>query len=645
AQLAGSGRIVQMEIPTAAGSQTRWVDAELAGEYAAAFALDPEGAPRTEQGIPRGAWNEQSSPLTGEAGKRLTSDEARRQILNRYLSQVGPVTVQAIRVRYDFPAEWLAAELQRQVEARQLVHGRFTPTPEKDATEKGVEIATPPTAEYVDRRTLEQMHRRTLTILRKEVQPAPLTAYADFLARWQHLHPAARLEGEASLRQVLQQLRAAPVVGRVWERDVLPLRLQNYQAGDLADLCQSGELVWVGAGGVDPRRMRVRYFFRGEGSAYLEPPPMDVSALSQHAQNVYAFLKGEGALFLADICTALELDRADAEAALTELVMAGLVTNDSLDALRRIVGGEVATPTAQHARQRPLSTLETQLAERLATRRGTQPARLGEHPPLRPGGIQRPSRHDLRAARQRVRQRLGQEQEATVRAASEGRWAPVHRFGVLGKQLPPGEQAAIQARQLLARHGVVTRESLAGEFGAWVWYPVYQELQRLEMRGEVRRGIFVQGMPGLQFALPEVVEQLRDAASTYADSAYVDDALVLLSACDPANLYGPALEDGPRMANGEPLTFARIPSTWLVQQRGFPVLLIEDTGSSLQTIQGADEGAASAALTVWLAHLARFASRVSVERWNGESVLNGPGQAVLEAVGFYRDYDGMSWAR
>ncbi|MCB0091240.1 MAG: hypothetical protein KDE54_25280, partial [Caldilineaceae bacterium] len=98
-------------------------------------------------------------------------------------------------------------------------------------------------------------------------------------------------------------------------------------------------------------------------------------------------------------------------------------------------------------------------------------------------------------------------------------------------------------------------------------------------------------------------------------------------------------------ANGEPLTFARIPSTWLVQQRGFPVLLIEDTGSSLQTIQGADEGAASAALTVWLAHLARFASRVSVKRWNGESVLNGPGQAVLEAVGFYRDYDGMSWAR
>ncbi|MCB0145499.1 MAG: hypothetical protein KDE50_36785, partial [Caldilineaceae bacterium] len=87
--------------------------------------------------------------------------------------------------------------------------------------------------------------------------------------------------------------------------------------------------------------------------------------------------------------------------------------------------------------------------------------------PLRPGGIQRPSRHDLRAARQRVRQRLGQEQEATVRAASEGRWALVHRFGVLGKQLPPAEQAAIQARQLLARHGVVTRESLAGEFGAW----------------------------------------------------------------------------------------------------------------------------------------------------------------------------------
>ncbi|MEZ4659992.1 MAG: hypothetical protein R2911_20745 [Caldilineaceae bacterium] len=90
AQLAGSGRIVQMEIPTASVSQSRWVDAELVGEYAVAFDLDAGGARSAEEGIPRRAWNEQS--LQEEAGR----GPVRCQILNRYLSQVGPVT-EAIR--------------------------------------------------------------------------------------------------------------------------------------------------------------------------------------------------------------------------------------------------------------------------------------------------------------------------------------------------------------------------------------------------------------------------------------------------------------------------------------------------------------------------------------------------------------------
>ena len=79
------------------------------------------------------------------------------------------------------------------------------------------------------------------------------------------------------MRQALQGLRAAPVVGQVWERDVLPLRLARYDPAELEALCQSGELVWIGSGGVDPRRGRVRFLFRGEGGAYLEPAPEDLS--------------------------------------------------------------------------------------------------------------------------------------------------------------------------------------------------------------------------------------------------------------------------------------------------------------------------------------------------------------------------------
>ena len=110
-----------------------------------------------------------------------------------------------------------------------------------------------------------------------------------------------------------------------------------------------------------------------------------------------------------------------------------------------------------------------------------------------------------RAAKRRVRQRL--EKQETARARWVGRWNPVHSFGVLGKELPPGERVTRQTRQLLARYGVVTRACLEGETGSWDWRLIYRQLQRMEMRGEVRRGYFVRGLPGLQFALPDVVER------------------------------------------------------------------------------------------------------------------------------------------
>ncbi len=79
------------------------------------------------------------------------------------------------------------------------------------------------------------------------------------------------------------------------------------------------------------------------------------------------------------------------------------------------------------------------------------------------------------------------------------------------------------------------------------------------MRGEIRRGYFVQGLSGAQFALPEVVEQLRALRDTTEEAEPV-----VMNACDPANLDGPARE------GSDALAFTRVPSTWLVQVRGLP---------------------------------------------------------------------------
>jgi hypothetical protein len=132
-----------------------------------------------------------------------------------------------------------------------------------------------------------------------------------------------------------------------------------------------------------------------------------------------------------------------------------------------------------------------------------------------------------------------------------------------------------------------------------------------------------------------------------------EEVPVVMNACDPANLYGPTPDyfessqggDGLRTAAGEPLTFMRIPSTWLVQHRGLPALVAEDTGARLTAVQGVNEGLIGRALQALLDHLGRFEYRVTVRQWNGVPVLDSSGQPLLESVGFYRDYPGMTWEK
>lgn len=643
AQLAGAQRILQFSFSTEKGTEKRWIHAEYESEYRRAF----------------------SKPTQADSERQTDEQEsARRTILQRYLSNAGPIARDAILARYGFPREWLIQELDRLLHTHALAQGRFTPAPiDPLPTARVPEEADAKTGngkvdaqEFVDRRTLEQMHRRTLTILRNEVRPVPFTAYVDFITHWQFLHPDAQLRSPGALQQVLQKLRAAPIVGRVWERDILPLRLVNYRPHELAELCQRGEVVWVGDGGADPQRGRIQFFYRGEGRAFLSDPSENAEMmqsengggeLSQTGQKVYEFLKSEGAIFLADLRAGLDLSTEAAEAALVELAMRGLVTNDSISFLRtrppRRVSSRPSVPPQLS------SSLEAQLAERMGKRETWI------------GGSRRPKRRDYRAAKQRVQKRLNRQMNLDVispapatggipSADRPGRWTLVHRIGVLGKEISPPERVARQVRQLLLRYGVVTRKCLEHEGGSWVWQPIYQELQRLEMRGEVRRGYFVQGLPGVQFALPEVVEQLRSRPARHEIST---KPLVLLNACDPANLFPMAdiTEDDlqseplPAAFDGAPLRFARLPSTWLVLEEGRPVLLIEESGGSITTVDGVNDDVTERALQVWARHLLSSEKRIRVQRWNGEPVLNSGGQPLLEGVGFYRDYPHMTKER
>ena len=102
--------------------------------------------------------------------------------------------------------------------------------------------------------------------------------------------------------------------------------------------------------------------------------------------------------------------------------------------------------------------------------------------------------------------------------------------------------AAAVTQQLLARHGVVTRESVAAEGTPGGFGSVYPVLKNLEEAGRIRRGYFVAGLGATQFALPGAVDLLRSLRDGGpAEESTTDQDVVVLAATDPANPYGATL--------------------------------------------------------------------------------------------------------
>jgi ATP-dependent Lhr-like helicase len=576
-ELAASGRALLLKLPT----ENRWAAAENWALYRAAFDL-PERADLPAHLLTR--------PESAE--------QAREEIMERFLRGHGPAPRSLLAERYGFAPEWLEGALRGLEERGMVVQGRLT----NDTSE----------VQVCDRRVLERIHQRTLLMLRKEIQPVSIFAYADFLARWQHLHPAERRQGPGALVQIMQQLRGVSAPGVVWERDLLPLRLRGFLPPDLEELCESGELVWVGSGGKDPRRSLIRFIFRGEGALFLPPAAEETPELSAEAQKVLEFLRAEGACFFSDLRRGTGLAERALDGALAELAANGLATNDTLDALREIL----SRPVVVEGERAPLSSLEAELS---AWRREHTQTTL-RRTLLRRDEIKR-------AKREAARRLRGGTDHA-------GRWALVHRRGIWGEEVEAEARAARRAKQLLARYGIVTRASLARE--EWEWMEIQMQLSLLEMRGEVRRGYFVQGLPGLQFATPDAVERLRGWAKE--ESA----ELTLMNATDPASPFG--LEIPGAEALEGPLRVSRLPGNYLLLQRGRPIMAILNGGERIQTVAELAEETARQGLKAFLDHVAEVGGhRVAVQEWNGASPLSGQPQAILEALGFYREPPAMVW--
>ncbi len=467
-----------------------WVAAERARSFAALF--------------PSAVFEQTLADVETEGSR----DDALLSLVTGWMSHLGPATASQLGASLGLAASDIEKVLLRMEASGTVLRGSFTGAASRAGAPAGHKPGEPGSdvpaqlqeTEWCERRLLARIHRLTVGMLRKQIEPVTAAAFMRWLMRWQHVAAGTQVTGERGTLEVLQQLQGFEIPANAWERQVLGRRIADYDPKWLDQLCLTGAVGWgrlsphpatIDSGGAangnggsqgeapTPRQRRVIptsvapiTFFVREQADWMIPrhaagDEAEARGLSRGAQEVLEFLRLRGASFFADIVRGTDKLKAEIETGLWELVAAGLVTADGFDNLRALIDPK---------------------------RRAGQGSGRSTRP-----------RH------------------------SSGRWALLHA------NVAAERNRAVEAAgwMLLRRYGIVIRDLLARESNLPPWRELLMAFRRLEDRGEIRGGRFVDGFLGEQFALPVAVESVRGMRGVP-----LSGESVTLSAADPLNLVG-----------------------------------------------------------------------------------------------------------
>jgi ATP-dependent helicase Lhr and Lhr-like helicase len=424
---------------------------------------------------------------------RLSPDDVLFTAVQGWIAHLGPTTASEIGDLLGLRASEIEKALLRIEASGAILRGNFRSAGSRPASSGPTQTET----EWCERRLLARIHRLTVATLRQQIAPVTAAQFMSWLLKWQHLAPGTQVRGEHGTLEVIRQLQGFEIPASAWERFVLARRIVDYDPAHLDQLCLAGAVGWgrlsphpatLEAAGNDqngrenrrrviPTRVAPIAFFVREDADWLRsshPGAEDstTSFLSPVAQAVLELLKQRGALFFPDLVRATGRLKAEIETGLWELVAAGLVTADGFENLRALVTPKNATGGG----------LEKVM-----------------------GKVRRP-RH------------------------APGRWSLLQTEGA-----DRDHNVESCCWMLLRRYGVVFRDLLVRETNLPRWRELQIGYRRLEDRGEVRGGKFVDGFLGEQFALPVAVESLR-AHRKLAQN--VNAERVTIAAADPLNLVG-----------------------------------------------------------------------------------------------------------
>ncbi|NUL44332.1 ATP-dependent helicase [Cellulosimicrobium funkei] len=589
-------------------------------------------------------------------------------LVSRYARTHGPFTAAEAGAALGLGSAVVLQVLQRLAADQRVTQGQFRPAAGHGADADGSRPSGPQETEWCEVEVLRRIRRRSLAVLRAEVEPVDQSAYARFLADWQHLAPApgggspATLSGIDGVATVLDQLSGVPVPASGWESHVLPSRVRNYTPALLDELLTSGEFLWSGTAAASGNDGWVA--FHSAESADLSLNRTEDVDLDLVHRALLEVLDGGGAWFFGQLAERARSILAAAEPtevtrdattprgssgellrALWDLVWAGLVGNDTFAPVRGLLGqGRTAhksksrSPRARPARAGRGARLSR--LKRLQEESGSLGADAGGTDSVARPAVGLPA--DLGPL-------------DVARAA--GRWSLLPE-----PSADPTIRAHATAEYLLDRYGVITRGSVVAEEAPGGFATQYRLLTRMEEAGQVRRGYYVEHLGAAQFSTGATVDRLRGFAQqdvsaprtqhAGAPSPWQEDRAtpapqaIALAATDPANPYGAALPwpelpagpDGVRPTGQRPgrkagavVVLVAGELALYVERGGRTLLLFSDDPSAL--------GATATALA-WSLRTARV-EKMSLEKVNGLPLTGTPLATALAEAGFYSAPSGL----
>lgn len=208
-----------------------------------------------------------------------------------------------------------------------------------------------------------------------------------------------------------------------------------------------------------------------------------------------------------------------------------------------------------------------------------------------------------------------------------GRWSLVP-----SPSQPPGEEELpALVRLFLARYGIVSRQILALDGAAVAWGALYPLLTRMEWRGELVRGLFVEGLAGAQFAREETLSELERR----------EPGWTLLSTTDPAVVYGAGTPFPLAHPTDPEWRLRRGPGSFLGLRGGLPLLAIEGWGERLTALADLSPEELRQGLALLPRLVLGPLRRLTVRSWNGAPVLGSPIEGTLRDLGFQRGPDAL----